>query len=232
MSIGFGLPGRLKAGLLIILQSFSCLATEAPASTSNEDVSPARVPFSAILVEYSKNQKGKDRRTRLYLGNEGMRSESLLPESDEPNLIVIKNYKTDQMWLINPAQKYVAEIPKDKAKSTKQAADEDNSSQSGVLVNTPCYGMSGEKQSARVIGDTELSVWQCKDVKGVKYIQHYSTLLGVVIRQESQDGHIVELQEITLLGESTGFFKPSNRLQEISIGELLAGRMALPDYVE
>jgi hypothetical protein len=92
--------------------------------------------------------------------------------------------------------------------------------------------MNGEKQSTRVIGDTELTVWRCKDDNGLEYLQHYSTLLGVVIRQESREGRISELQEIKLIGDSTDYFKPSGKLHKVSIGELLAGRLVLPEYVE
>jgi hypothetical protein len=233
MSAGEGSFLRLVTALPLLCSSVTCFAADEPArSASKQSASQIKIPFSAVLVEYHREHEDTGRRTRLYLSNEGTRSESLSSQGDKPNLIVINNYSTDQIWLVNPVQNLFAEFPKKRSENATRKEDDGSKPSLGVLANEPCYGMSGEKQSARAIGETELSVWRCKDNNGGEYLQHFSTLLGVVIRQESQDGRISELQDIKLISASTNYFRPASTLQEISIGELLAGRAELPEYAE
>jgi hypothetical protein len=92
--------------------------------------------------------------------------------------------------------------------------------------------MRSEKQSVRSVGDTELSVWHCLDSHDKQHLQHFSTLLGVVIRQESQDGHVSELQDIALIDDSNKYFEPSSDMQQISLEELVTGRLVLPKFVD
>ncbi len=87
-------------------------------------------------------------------------------------------------------------------------------------------------RSVRAVRDSELSIWHCLDGDGKQHLQHFSTLLGVVIRQEFQDGRISELQDIAFIDDSGKYFQPSSDMQQISIEELITGRVTLPDFVE
>jgi hypothetical protein len=193
----------------------------------------AKKPFSAVLVEYRKDRSSVKTRTRIYSSAKGIRTERLGDSSEIPIIVVIKNYSINKIWLVNPVKKFFAEMPKDGASEAKRSASEDNKRESlGVLSNKPCLGMRSEKQSVRSVGDTELSVWHCLDSHDKQHLQHFSTLLGVVIRQESQDGHVSELQDIALIDDSNKYFEPSSDMQQISLEELVTGRLVLPKFVD
>ncbi|MCU7944809.1 MAG: hypothetical protein KZQ87_19245, partial [Candidatus Thiodiazotropha sp. (ex Cardiolucina cf. quadrata)] len=160
------------------------------------------------------------------------RTERLSVQNGEPELIVIKNHHTEQVWLINQVQHYFTELPSDKTKETERVIEGEKRTLLGVLANEPCYGMRAEKQSVRAVGDSELSIWHCLDGNGKQQLQHFSTLLGVVIRQEFQDGRISELQDIAFIDDSEKYFQPSSDMQLISIEELITGSVILPDFAE
>ncbi|MCU7841053.1 MAG: hypothetical protein KZQ94_16945 [Candidatus Thiodiazotropha sp. (ex Troendleina suluensis)] len=214
--------------LMFFVTADLCYATEAESPDSNAFV-PLR-PFSAVLVEYNRHNEETKRRTRLVLGRQGMRSESLSPQSGEAGLVFIQNYQTEQEWLANPALHVFSELPEGRPIGEHDVAVDNQENLIGVLLNRPCAGMTGEKQSARAVGETELSVWRCTDSRGQAHLQHYSTLLGVVIRQETEDGQISELQEIALTDDSVVHFEPSSLWREVSLGEFVNGAPMLPDY--
>jgi hypothetical protein len=201
-----------------------------PTSTSHHVI--AKKPFSAIIVEYVKGITRIKAKTRIYYSQNGMRTERLDEQSEEPKFVVIKNFNTKQMWLVNPAKQVFAEITRDETNKEKQAAEADKRQAPGVLSNEPCIGMSSEKQTVRVVGDTELSVWRCVDSDNKQYLQHFSTLLGVVIRQESQDGQVSELKDIAFIDDSTKYFEPTSKMQQLSLEELLTGNLKLPAFIE
>ena len=224
-------PFFLSVSVLLLLNAIASIAGETVQAATDRAVNPVKKPFTATLVEYDRGTKGSRSRTRIYMGDDGIRSERLSNKSDEILLVVINNYRKNQTWLINPALNSFAEFPNSTNKKVK-ASDLDRASSPRVLANAPCIGMQGEKQSTRTVGNSELSVWRCTDSNGMHHLQHFSTLLGVVIRQESQNGQISELQDIALLDQSAKYFEPSEELHEISIGELIAGKYILPDYTE
>ncbi|MCU7878771.1 MAG: hypothetical protein KZQ84_18595 [Candidatus Thiodiazotropha sp. (ex Lucinoma borealis)] len=202
---------------------------EAVSRDGDDAFVPAR-PFSAVLVEYNRHNKEAKRRTRLVISGQGMRSESLSPQPGEPGLVFIQNYQTGREWLANPSMYVFSKLPEGKLIDERDVAVDDQENSIGVLLNRPCVGMTAEKRSTRVVGETELSVWRCTDNQGQDLLQHYSTLLGVVIRQETGDGRISELQDITLIDELPGHYEPSSLWRELSLGEFVTGAPMLPDY--
>ncbi|MBW9274976.1 MAG: hypothetical protein K1563_14950, partial [Candidatus Thiodiazotropha sp. (ex. Lucinisca nassula)] len=223
---------QLIAGCVLSACVFACDAADLIESTSKGWKAFANKPFSAVLVEYRRDSADVYSKSRIYLSPMGMRTERLSVQNGEPDLIVIKNHHTEQVWLINPVQHYFTELPIDKTKETERVIEGEKRPLLGVLANEPCYGMRAEKQSVRAVGDSELSIWHCLDGDGKQHLQHFSTLLGVVIRQEFQDGRISELQDIAFIDDSGKYFQPSSDMQQISIGELITGRVTLPDFVE
>ncbi|MCU7907047.1 MAG: hypothetical protein KZQ76_14650 [Candidatus Thiodiazotropha sp. (ex Epidulcina cf. delphinae)] len=222
---------RFFAALPLFALSYACFATEVSAD-GDDAFRPAR-PFSAILVEYNRHSEDARRRTRLIFSEHGMRSESLSPQSGKPQFIVIQNYRTQQEWLVNPARRYFSELPEGKPVSSNgEPAGSRETAPPGVLAPMPCAGMKGEKRTARAIGETELSVWDCSDGRGRSHLQHYSTLLGLVIRQETAEGAVGELQEIALIDKPPGYFKPSSLWREVALEAFLIGAPMLPAYEE
>ena len=219
---------------VIVMVAFAgvCRATEQQVDKERHErfLKPAR-PFTAILVEYNKHNAGKQRRTRLTLSHHGMRSESLTPEVDGREVVFIQDYRTSREWLASPDRACYSELPEGRSDTSLdgESANAQNS-QTGVLTLTPCGGMEGEKLSERTIRDTELSVWKCTDGQDRHYIQHFSTLLGVVIRQETQEGNVGELQEISLVDQSPDYFRPSSSWREVTLQEFLTGKVELPAY--
>lgn len=223
---------QLIAGCVLSACVFACDAADLIESTSKDRKAFANKPFSAVLVEYRRDSAAVYSKSRIYLSPMGMRTERLSVQNGEPELIVIKNHHTEQVWLINPVQHYFTELPSDKTKEKERVIEGEKRPLLGVLANEPCYGMRAEKQSVRAVGDSELSIWHCLDGDGKQHLQHFSTLLGVVIRQEFQDGRISELQDIALIDDSGKYFQPPSDMQQISIEELITGRVTLPDFVE
>ncbi|MBT3029317.1 MAG: hypothetical protein KME48_19330 [Candidatus Thiodiazotropha sp. (ex Ctena orbiculata)] len=220
------------AGCALVASVFAANAAKQVDNTFKCYEVAAKKPFSALLVEYRKESSNIKTKTRIYFGSKGIRTERLTEYSDKPYLVVIKNNSSDKMWLVNPIKQYFAEVPRGNSNKTGGVNERRQKQVLGVLSSKPCYGMRSEKQSARRIGETELSVWHCFDNDNKQYLQHYSTLLGVVIRQESQDGQVSELQEISFIDESVNYFLPSSEMQQISIEELITGRLVLQDFVE
>jgi hypothetical protein len=189
-------------------------------------------PFSGVLVEYNRNQPEVKRETNLLLSEKGMRSEIHANQFNHVKIAFIRNYQTGQDWLADPTRRTYSELPKGKPTEHAEDIKNDESHFFGVLANRPCAGVNGDKQSTRSVGESELTVWRCSDERGHTYLQHFSTLLGVVVRQESQDGWISELRDITLVDDSHDYFKPSNGYREVTLSEFIMGKVELPGYVE
>jgi hypothetical protein len=205
----------------------------------SEIVNP-KYPFSATLVEYNKHNEEVKERTRITLSIYGIRSEKLIQRLNKPYYIFIQNNITSQKWLVNFKKKYYFELPKGKLVESKVEenidiegeSSEENNAWSGVFRTKPCGGFKGKKIAVRDVKNTELSVWKCTDKKGRGYIQHYSELLGFVIRQETTDGQIGELQEIKFVDKPNEYFKPSNLWREVTIEEFVTGIPMLEPYKE
>ncbi|MES9813969.1 MAG: hypothetical protein AB2765_11490 [Candidatus Thiodiazotropha endolucinida] len=223
---------QLIAGCVLSACVFACDAADLIESTSKDRKAFANKPFSAVLVEYRRDSTDVHSKTRIYLSPMGMRTERLSVQNGEPVLIVIKNHHTEQVWLINPVKHYFTELTSGTTEETERMTEEEKRPLLGVLANEPCHGMRAEKQSVRAVGDTELSVWHCLDGDGKQYLQHFSTLLGVVIRQEFQDGRISELQDIAFIDDLEKYFQPYGDMQQVSIEELITGRVKLSDFAE
>jgi hypothetical protein len=206
-------------------------ATEAVSQDGDDAFVPVR-PFTAVLVEYNRHNQEAKRRTRLVISGQGMRSEGLSPQPGEPGLVFIQNYQTGREWLANPSIHIFSELPEGRQVDERDVAVDNQEDSIGVLLNRPCVGMTAEKRSTRAVGETELSVWRCTDNRGQDLLQHYSTLLGVVIRQETGNGWISELQDIALIDDSSGYFEPSSLWREVPLVEFITGEVTLPEYVE
>lgn len=227
---------------LVVLLTVSgvCFGTEDIAVDVNENTLKPAKPFSALLVEYNKHNESAKKRTRITLSQHGIRSESLSQSSNTPQLVYIQNHKSEQEWLVNSSNYYYSELPpgntvessEDNQNIPKADQSEDIMAWSGVLRSMPCSGSKGEKISTRSVKNSELSVWKCTDGEGRSYLQHFSSLLGFVIRQETSDGQIGELQEIKFVDKPIDYFKPSEMWREVSMEELLTGAPMLPAYKE
>jgi hypothetical protein len=192
---------------------------------------PAR-SFTGVLVEYNRNNLEAKRETRLLLSEYGIRFEAQVTRSGNERIIFIQNHQTGQEWLADPGRRVFSELPGGSQLDRGKDAIDNQLYPIGILANRPCAGVSADKQSTRVVGESELNVWRCNDGHGRTYLQHFSTLLGVVVRQETHDGWINELRDITLVKNSLDYFKPSKDYREISLSELIMGKMELPNYVE
>jgi hypothetical protein len=217
--------------LVMLAPAAKSNATEVPVGKQHDDsfLRPIR-PFSAVLVEYNKHNEVLKQKTKLTLSNHGMRSESLSRADDEPHMVFIQDYDTSRRWLASPARACYSELPKEAPAAKNADLNEKTDKQPSILSLTPCNGAKAEKLSTRAIKNTELSVWKCTDEEGRFYIQHFSTLLGMVIRQESQEGEIGELIDLTLVSHSPGYFKPSNTWREVTLEEFITGKVILPAY--
>ena len=231
---------RVIQFVVFLTVSGVCFGTEDMAVDVNENTLKPAKPFSALLVEYNKHNENVKKRTRITLSQHGIRSESLSQSSNTPQLVYIQNYKSEQEWLVNSSSHYYSELPtgntveisEDKQNASKGDQSEDIMTWSGVLRSMPCSGAKAKKISTRSVKNSELSVWKCTDGQGRSYLQHFSSLLGFVIRQETSDGHIGELQEIKFVDKPIDYFKPSKMWREVSMEEFLTGAPLLPAYVE
>ena len=187
-------------------------------------------PFSAVLVEYNRQNDQVKRRTKLSLSKYGMRTEGLNLESSVQQMVFIQDYESSRRWLTRPARACYSELPEGKSVVASDTSTKGITAKPSILSAVPCNGNLSEKISTRVIKDTELSVWKCTDNQGNHYIQHFSSLLGVVIRQESQDGEIGELSDISLIDQPKSYFRPLDEWREVTLQEFITGRTLLPDY--
>ncbi|MFI0456390.1 MAG: hypothetical protein ACH254_02170 [Candidatus Thiodiazotropha endolucinida] len=136
---------QLIAGCVLSACVFACDAADLIESTSKGWKAFANKPFSAVLVEYRRDSEAVYSKSRIYLSPMGMRTERLSVQNSEPELIVIKNHHTEQVWLINPVQHYFTELPSGKTKDTERVIEGEKRPLLGVLANEPCYGMRAEK---------------------------------------------------------------------------------------
>jgi hypothetical protein len=191
-------------------------------------------PFRATLIEYNKHNAGRKKRTKLILSDQGQRAELLYPDSERSKIIFIQNYRTGQKWLVNPGKHSYCELS-DHSGSKINHVTEMKTQQEvspGMLDQAPCQGSRAEKLKARTVKNSELSVWECTDAQGNKVVQHYSTLLGMVIRQQSSSGQVKELINISLVGIGAQDFIPSSLWREVALEELIFSAPLLPEYVE
>ena len=193
-------------------------------------------PFSAELVEYNRHNQKLQKKSRVQIGKDGLRMTKLAPGSDKPVFTYIQNFQTQQEWMVSPGKLYYAELPAaddlQAARSGEEAEDAVDIPM-GVMGSEPCQGMEKQKRGERGLKGTQLSVWECKPENGAEtYLQHYSTLLGVVIRQESSKGHTFELRDIKLDPPDAEEFKPSRLWREVTLEEFFTGAPTLPDYIE
>lgn len=192
----------------------------------------SRKPFSAMLVEYNRSNPGVISETRVLVSQQGVRSETKTNRFDNVKIILIINYLNGRAWLIDPFRQVYSELIRGNQIDNHTVANRDRTLPLGVLANEPCAGLLGSKRSTTTVVGTELSLWHCVDEQGYRYLQHYSAMLGVVVRQESQDGWIKELRDIEFVENSLHYLKPSADYKEISINELFTGSRALADYIE
>jgi hypothetical protein len=225
-SFKFCLPGLIILALVDI-----CLASESIASQKPQDsfLRPIR-PFSAVLVEYNKHNDQFKRKTKLTLSKYGLRTEGMNSGSSVEQMVFIQDYKTSRRWLANPIRACYSELPEGKPVEVPSDTTSGINLKPSILSAIPCNGSQSEKISSREVNNTELSVWKCSDDQGNTYIQHFSTLLGLVIRQESQNGEVGELENISLIDQSPTYFRPMEEWREVTLQEFITGRTLLPAY--
>jgi hypothetical protein len=230
------LKGRLFA--LGILYCFFELVLGDGENTSlfkedNNYLKPA-IPFRATLIEYNKHNAQREKRTKLIMSDQGLRAELLRPNSERSQIIFIHNYRTEQKWLVNPGKHSYSELSDTSGLHTTDDADIEAQQEISpeMLDQAPCQGAKAEKLATRTVKNSELSVWECTDALGNKIVQHYSTLLGMVIRQQSDTGQVKELKNISLVGIGAQDFIPSFLWREVALEELIFSAPLLPEYVE
>ncbi|MCG7983447.1 MAG: hypothetical protein JAY90_11965 [Candidatus Thiodiazotropha lotti] len=159
-----------------------------------------------------------------------MRTEGLNQENSIQQMIFLQDYESSRRWLASPSRACYSELPDGKPVESRDESTQAINLKPSLLSVIPCNGSRSEKISTRLIKNTELSVWQCFDLHGNSYVQHFSTLLGLVIRQESQDGEIGELLDISLVDRPPSYFKPLDQWREVTFQEFITGRTLLPIY--
>ncbi|MEJ2611116.1 MAG: hypothetical protein P8179_13795 [Candidatus Thiodiazotropha sp.] len=186
--------------------------------------------FRAELVEYNLRHAQKIKRSNIILSDQGMRAE--LGHINRENLLIIyiQNYETGQQWLASPKKLCYSKLSTDKA--VGESGGSDRVVTPSILDRVPCQGEHGLKRAARMVKGKELSVWECTSEQGRKTMQHYSDLLGLVIRQQSDGGEVRELTDISLMGISERDFMPSSLWREVALDELLFNTPLLPEYIE
>jgi len=174
------------------------------------------------------------KKSRIQFAEAGMRTTNLASGSEKPFLITIQNFKTEQSWIASPGRLYYAELPvTGDSQPVAPGKEIEDLPFLGILSNKPCQGMEGQKLDEREVKGTRLTVWKCRHAEsGETYLQHYSTLLGVVVRQESGEGQILELRDINLDPPGAAAFKPSELWREVTLEEFFTGVPALPEYEE
>lgn len=217
------------AAFTICLSAIGCFAANGEIAQKNDSFVPSR-SFSAILVEYNKDSAEAKSETRLLLSEHGMRTEKISSKNKNINLVIIQNYQTGQEWLMDPGRRIFSELPQVRHRKDLKVSDNNQAPLLGVLTKQPCAGMAGEKQSVNAIDSSKLSTWRCSDKLGRIYLQHYSSLLGTVVRQESEDGQISELKDIAFIDDSPEHFKPANTLQEVALDEFILGAFTASNH--
>ncbi len=194
-----------------------------------EKVRQINIPFSADLVEYNLHYPALQRKIWLQIGQEGARMMSFDLSTGQPNFIKIENFNSGKEWLVRPDRLYYSELILEDVES--EAVDDFEFSK-GVLGFEPCLGR--KKQPLKVHGfkGGELSSWSCLSKDGKVFIQHYSSLLGLVVRQEAEDGHVFELRNIVLEPSENGVFSPSDLWREVTLEAFFMGVPVLPVYIE
>lgn len=193
-----------------------------------ENWQPVR-SFLAELVEYNQHQPSLQRKMLIQIGREGVRLTEIDSNTGQSVFIQIQNFRTQQVWIVRPDLLYYSELPA--VKEVDESQDDVDFSQ-GVLSSESCFGMDKRKQREYGLKGGLLTVWSCIPKSGEPYTQHYSSLLGVVIRQEKTNGHIFELRNIVLDPPEKNIFTPSKLWRELSVEEFFMGVPMLPLYRE
>lgn len=208
--------------LLAVLSPFSW--------AEGEGVWQPKKDFSADLVEYNKHHPELHKKIFIQIGQGGMRMTSFDRHSGKPSFMTIQNFRSHQQWLVRPQRLYYSELPQE-GFGTEKTNKELNFSK-GVLNPEPCLGMKKEKNRVYDFGGGELTVWSCSSNNGSEFVQHYSKLLGIVVRQEEGDGHIFEIRNIILMPSKKEVFRPSSLWREVTLESFFTGASVLPDYQE
>lgn len=216
--------------LLALLQPIPLQASE---MQKHPYLQPAR-DFSADLIFYNRHHPGLQQRSRVWVSKTGIRTVTYSPRTGKPAFIYIQNFRTEQAWIAAPEKLYFAVLPDvDTPDDGIQESMDDSTPPPGILASKPCAGLVAEKLDERKVKQTTLTAWKCTDVQdGKVWLQHYSSLLGAVVRQESGEGEIFELREIKLEEPDEQKFVPSSLWRAVTLEEFFTGVPSLPVYEE
>jgi hypothetical protein len=230
----FGGMTKRELFILVILSSLTkiayCVTDYSGAHGTEDRYLKPNIPFRAKLVEYNIRHAQKIKRSNIILSDLGLRAELGHINRENLQIIYIQNYETGQQWLASPKKLCYSKLPTDKA--VEAPGNSDRVVAPSILDGVPCQGEHGLKKTARMVNGKELSVWECTNEQGKKTMQHYSELLGLVIRQQSDGGEVRELTDISLMGISERDFMPSSLWREVALDELLFNTPLLPEYIE
>lgn len=195
-----------------------------------------KTPFTSELVEYSWANPAAQNKFLIQIGREGYRVESIASGRSEVTQVYIQNFLTHKEWLADPSKLYYMQVVKP---SKSLDIPQKEAFVVGVLAHRPCQGARKQKITERRLGGHSLIKWKCwlkgkqeKQKKDKIYFQHYSTLLGIVVRQETEDGYIIELKNIKLTPPKSSLFTPSKLWREVTPQEFFTGVPLLPKYIE
>lgn len=202
--------------------------TVSPAPAGSEGGQRVRIPFSAGLFRYNKELPQKVVRARVMYGREGIRRESA-GHGQGPRAVAILNFKQRKAWFVAPEREIYVEAP-----GADQPGVETGDMRQGVLSAVPCQAHGeGRRTGSRTHAGRRVEVWSCSGTgAGGQVLQYYDPELGLVVRQETADGHVEELREIRTGEQDSALFAPPRDFRKTSLRELFTGIVELPVYVE
>jgi hypothetical protein len=205
-----------------------CLATAVLASSVAVSGNWNTEPYTAIRVEYDKSSQ-KEKRTKIYASKQGIREEEL--DSRKPaerQFTVVVNFAMGKTWFLVPGRKIYMEPP------SADAPGVTTSNEPGtVLAPSPCQGYSkSEKRGVRNYEGRKVEEWDCQNDSAGTATQLYDPALQVVVRSESDKGHMVELRNITEGKQPDSLFKVPEGYRKASLREIVTGTTELPKYPE
>jgi hypothetical protein len=109
-----------------------------------------------------------------------------------------------------------------------------------MLSTKPCLGFEGHQLKEIEWSGQLVEVWQCQS-KGKDLARHYYSLdIGIVVKEEGNDGVVRELRNINLENVSindrlkgiTSEFKPLQDYRSVTVNEFFFAKRPLEKYLD
>lgn len=177
--------------------------------------------FSADIVEFNKHINQVHQESRLVLGKTGFRMESPGIPGQTPPIVYLQNFTAKKAWMLTPAAEHYVELQED--------AGSENIS-GGLMSTRPCMEQTANPLGKRNWQGLEITVWQCLEGNRPVGEQYFSAELGMVIRDEQEDGQVKEMRNIQRLAPEVEKFSPPKDYKNVSLREFFTGVPGLPVY--